>query len=135
MIILSFIFLLLAIAVYYTLTITNKKEKYEDAKLKVMLFYATWCPHCERYLESGKYKEFEETLTKKYNGVVFYKYDYDKNQVIGDKYKVNSFPTILAEDSKGNTYRFYGDRMKETHVELFVKKALSGEEVSRDHFN
>lgn len=135
MIILSFVFLLLSIAVYYTLTSSKKKEKYEDVKLKVMLFYAKWCPHCERYLQSGKYAECEEALTKKYEGVVFSKFDYDKHQALGDKYKVNSFPTILAEDSKGNVYRFYGDRMKENHVELFVKKALTGAEVDRSDYS
>lgn len=128
----SLVLLLLAAAVYYTLT--QKKEKYEDARYKVMLFYATWCPHCERYLESGKFDEFGTKIHKKYPDVAFVKYDYDKNKDIGDSYGVNSFPTIIAEDGSKKTFRFYGDRMSYDDVDKFVSAVVKGKQLGREEY-
>lgn len=129
----SLILLVLSAAVFYTLT--SKKEKYEDAKLKVMLFYATWCPHCERYLESGKFDDFAAKINKKHTDVAFIKYDYDKNKDVGDAYSVSSFPTILAEDTGSKkTFRFYGDRMSYEHVDKFVSAAMKGVQLGREEY-
>lgn len=137
MITLSIVVLIIAFIIYYTLmTNTVKKERFESDKkpaLRVMLFYATWCPHCERFLESGKYDEYEQTLGKDGN-VVFVKYDYDKNKSIGDQYNVSSFPTIIAVDAKDKVYRFHGDRNNIEDMTKFVKAALSGESVQRSAY-
>ena len=111
-----------AISVYYHLSTANK-EKFEEAKLKVMLFYATWCPHCERYLESGDFDKFDKKFSSKYN-VTFTKYDYDKNKTIGDKYNISGFPSIIAEDKSGKVYKFDGDRNSESDMEKFIKDSL-----------
>jgi len=123
-ILLSFVLLALSFAIYYNLTNQKKTENYEDPKLKVTLFYATWCPHCEQYLQTGKYDEISQ-LSEKYPGVIFEKYDYDKNKRLGDKYNISSFPSIIAVDSQGKVYRFNGDRMKVADIETFVKQALA----------
>lgn len=119
-------FLVLAIAtiLYYLLT---HREKFEQVKLTVMLFYADWCPHCQSYNASGKYEEFGNRISKAYPGVVFEKYDYDKNTAKGDQYKVTSFPTIVAEDANGKVYRFPDKKNRESFddMEEFVKSALN----------
>lgn len=133
-IVLSFVLLALSFAIYFTLTTPKKTEKFEDPKLKVMLFYATWCPHCERYLASGKYDEISR-LSEKYSGVIFEKYDYDKNKSLGDKYNISSFPSIIAVDTQGKVYRFHGDRMKVAHMDIFVKQALAQKEVEESNYS
>ena len=98
-----------------------------------MLFYATWCSHCERYLQSGKWESLSKDLTKSYD-VVFVKYDFDKNKDKGEQYRISSFPNIIAEDKSGKVYRFQGDRSKDVDVELFIKNALKGKETSIDEY-
>jgi thiol-disulfide isomerase/thioredoxin len=135
-IVLSIAVLLAALSMYYILTANEKKEKYEnDTKkheLKVMLFYATWCPHCERYLESGKYEQISKALGK--SAVVFEKYDYDHNKVLGDTYNITSFPTIIAVDNNEKVYRFYGDRNSQEDMAKFVEAALEGKHLQRNEF-
>lgn len=123
-IVIAFVFLLLAVSIYYHLSLSkSKQEKFGEPKLKIMLFYATWCPHCERYLDSGKYDDLSKKFSKKYD-VEFLKYDYDKNKVLGDKYNISSFPTMIAEDKDGKVYKFDGDRSSDDDVEKFIKKSL-----------
>lgn len=119
---LALLTLLIAISVYYHLS-TVKKEQFKDSDLKVMLFYATWCPHCERYLESGDFDKFEKQFGSKYN-VAFQKYDYDQNKTLGDKYNISGFPSIIAEDKSGKIYKFEGDRNSESDMEKFIKASL-----------
>ena len=134
LIILAFVLLLIALSVYSHMGNANKKEKYEEPKLKVMLFYATWCPHCERYLETGKWSEFATEFSKKYD-VVFEKYDYDKHTAKGDKYKISSFPTIIAENPSSNdVFTFYGDRMLKSDMEKFIVAALKQKKLKADDY-
>lgn len=114
--------LLVAISIYYHLS-TVKKEQFQEADLKVMLFYATWCPHCERYIESGDFDRFEKKFGSKYN-VAFKQYDYDQNKALGDKYNISGFPSIIAEDKTGKVYKFEGDRNSESDMEKFIKNSL-----------
>lgn len=121
-VVIAFVSLLLAVSIFYHLSLSkSKQEKFAEPKLKIMLFYATWCPHCERYLDSGKYDDLSKKFSEKYN-VEFLKYDYDKNKVLGDKYNISSFPTIIAEDKDGKVFKFSGDRGSEEDVEAFIKK-------------
>ena len=123
-IVIAFVFLLLAVSIYYHLSLSkSKQEKFGEPTLKIMLFYATWCPHCERYLDSGKYDDLSKKFSKKYD-IEFLKYDYDKNKVLGDKYNISSFPTIIAEDKDGKVYKFDGDRGSDDDVEKFIKKIV-----------
>lgn len=119
----SFVCLLVAISIYYHLSL-SKQENFKEADLKIMLFYATWCPHCERYLQSGVFDTFDQKFSEKYN-VRFIKYDYDKNKTIGDKYRVSGFPSIVAEDKSGMIMKFDGDRDSTDDMEQFIKKALA----------
>lgn len=120
-IVIAFVFLLLAVSIYYNLNSNGKQEKFGEPKQKIMLFYAIWCPHCERYLDSGKWDDLSKRFSDKYE-VEFLKYDYDKNKVLGDKYNINSFPSIIYEDKDGKVYKFDGDRSSDSDVEAFIKK-------------
>ena len=131
-IVLAIVSLLVAISIYYHFS-NPQKEKYQNQNITVMLFYATWCPHCVRYLESGKWDSISNELTDKFD-VVFAKYDYDKNKDKGDKYRVSSFPTIIAEDKNGKVYRFHGDRSKDVDLEMFLRDALKGKERSLNEY-
>jgi thiol-disulfide isomerase/thioredoxin len=139
-IVLSIAVLLAAFSMYYILTANAKKEKFEnDTKkdqLKVMLFYATWCPHCERYLESGKYEQISKALAKSDGkvAVVFEKYDYDHNKALGDTYNITSFPTIIAVDKNEKVFRFYGDRNSQEDMAKFVEAALEGKHLQRNEY-
>jgi thiol-disulfide isomerase/thioredoxin len=123
LIVLALVLLLVAFSVYYHFA-SSSKEKFEEPKLKVMLFYATWCPHCENYLKSGKWDSFSENKKWKSLNVEFAKYDYDQNHTLGDKYRVSSFPTIIAEDPSGKTTKFTGNRDSEEDMDSFIREAL-----------
>lgn len=134
-IIVAFVFLALALSVYYTLTSPSTKERYEDPKVRVMLFHAKWCQHCTRYLQQGTFENAANTVPKTVNGVVFETYDYDLNTAKAEAYNVNSFPTIIATDSKDKVYRFAGDRNKEKHLEEFARAVLQGRQLGKNDYS
>jgi protein disulfide-isomerase A6 len=127
--ILVFVVLAVLIAVFYAFF--QQKEKFvQDSKPKVMLFYATWCGHCESFLKSGKWEEY----VKAHPDVVFSKHDYDKESKLGDKYGVNSFPTIVAEDNGGKVYKFAGDRMSDAHMTKFIEAVKAKKDLTPEDY-
>ena len=85
------------------LSLKNKIDKLDkqtmsgggSEKIKIMLFKADWCGHCKTF------KPTWEALSKQYNTKYeFITYDADKERSKFEEYKVDSFPTIIAE--KGN---------------------------------
>lgn len=111
----------------------RKKETFSDQEvkpkkqLKITLFYATWCGHCEKYISSGlfdtTYKELEST--GKYDNVVFVKVDSDKNRPMVNKYGIQGFPTIMAISSDGNLVdEFAGDRNDPEALKDFVNSSV-----------
>ena len=122
-----FVLLILAYAVWmaYTDIMKNmpKVEKFSDeAKLKICLYKATWCSHCNRYLQSHVFEDTYDSVKGKYNDVVFVTYDFDENKKLAEKYNVNSFPTIIAVDKNGNLLdTFEGDRNNKDELMRFVE--------------
>jgi thiol-disulfide isomerase/thioredoxin len=90
---------------------------------KVMLFHATWCGHCEKYLSSGIFDKVSGS--KDVQGVSFHKLDADKNEDLREKYDVTSFPTILGVNSKGEKVGFEGNRNMESDLVSFAKSLMS----------
>lgn len=144
--------LALAIVAFVMITKDKKKEKFSEVEtvpkaasakskqhmLKVMLFYATWCPHCERYLQTQKFDGFADAVKQDTSikaNVTFEKVDYDKNQTLGDRYGISAFPTIIAVDDDEKVYRFNGDRSKDSHMVQFVKAALSKQTLSSTDYS
>lgn len=86
---------------------------------KVMLFHATWCGHCEKYLASGIFDKASETA-----GIPFEKYDADKNEELREKYDITSFPTIIGVNKKGDKSEFTGDRDNTKSLLEFAKSLM-----------
>jgi thiol-disulfide isomerase/thioredoxin len=90
---------------------------------KVMLFHATWCGHCEKYLSSGIFDKVSGS--KDVQGVSFQKFDADQNEDLREKYDVTSFPTILGVNSKGEKVGFEGNRNMESDLVSFAKSLMA----------
>ena len=107
-----------------------KTETFEDGKekVKVMLFYAVWCPHCEQYLESNVFMDTYAKLKKTaaYDAVVFVQLDYDKNTQLANKLGVRAFPSIVAVTKDDQLINeFDGNRYDSAELERFVAKSLT----------
>lgn len=112
---------------------TKGSSSEKKKSVKVLLFYATWCPHCEKYLATGKFDTFDEAVKKDDSikaQVAFQKIDYDKNQAVGDRYGITAFPTIIAVDDDEKVYRFQGNREKADDMVKFVKGVLEKRTMS-----
>lgn len=94
----------------------------DDGKPKVMLFYATWCGHCEKYLSSGIFDKV--SASKDVQGVSFEKFDADKNEDLRERYDVTSFPTILGVNTRGEKVGFEGNRNNEGDLVSFAKSLM-----------
>lgn len=114
----------LSLAVAYK-CMSSKKERFQNSPTRICLFYATWCPHCEKYLNHPD-KPFDRasTLAKKsLTSVVFEKIDYDQNKNLADKYDVNSFPSIIAIGPDGKKIAdFEGNRLDPKQLVKFAQK-------------
>lgn len=131
MILFAFVLVILAYAVYMAYVdimknMPKRVESFEEPKVKICLYKATWCSHCTNYLKS---KVFEDTYASikdksEYKDVVFATYDYDENKKLAEKYNINSFPSIIAVDSEGNYIdKFSGDRSNKDDIISFVDKS------------
>lgn len=90
---------------------------------RLMLFFATWCPHCASLLE--KSRGAWDRLTNKYNGhpgVAVEKIDGDQNPQLMDQYNIKGFPSILFE--QGNKlFSYSGDRSFQS-IEAWLQKFI-----------
>jgi thiol-disulfide isomerase/thioredoxin len=86
---------------------------------KVMLFHATWCGHCEQYLNSGIYEKTAEN--PEVQGIPFEKFDADKNSSMVEKYDITGFPTILGLNAQGEKVVFEGNRNSMDDLIKFAK--------------
>jgi thiol-disulfide isomerase/thioredoxin len=89
---------------------------------KVMLFHATWCGHCEQYLNSGIYEKTAESPDVQ--GIAFEKFDADKNGSMVEKYDVTGFPTILGLNAQGEKVVFEGNRNSMDDLIKFAKSLV-----------
>ena len=97
-------------------------EGFANDSAKVMLFHATWCGHCVKYIASGTFDKV--AALPEVSGVTFEKYDADKNEDVRDKYDVTSFPTIIGLNSKGDKVEFSGDRDNTADLIRFAKSLM-----------
>ena len=125
-----FVLIVLSYAVYMAFSDIRKNmpavsEHFaSDPVLKICLYKATWCGHCKKYEESKVFENTYDSIKDKpeYKDVVFVTVDFDENKALAEKYNVNSFPSIIAIDGKGNFLsRFEGDRYKSEELIEFVK--------------
>lgn len=98
-----------------------------DQGLKIILVFATWCGHCEKYIQSGVFTSISNDLKKnaKYaDKVAFEQLDYDKNKAVATQYDVSSFPSIIAVKDGKVVGRFNGDRYSKAELIEFVDAHL-----------
>eukprot|EP01071_Lankesteria_metandrocarpae_P006278 Lankesteria_metandrocarpae@DN4302_c0_g1_i3.p2 len=69
-------------------TLLDKNEKSLPVAVE---FFVTWCPHCKKF--APKYAEVVEEYSDK--NIVFTRVECSNDHDATDKYKVNSFPTII----------------------------------------
>lgn len=122
------IILIILIAVFFIYINNIKIENYNDSNsVKIILFYATWCGHCHRYLESNIFMDTYDTLKNnpKYKNINFEMIDFDKNKELANKYNINSFPTIISVNFDGTLIKiFEGNRNNKDHLKKFVDDSL-----------
>jgi thiol-disulfide isomerase/thioredoxin len=122
----------LAVVLLYALLVTFKqikgnmpKESFEEPKLRICLFKAEWCGHCQKYVKSHVFEDTYASIKDDYPGVVFVTYDFDQNKKLAEQWNVNSFPSILAVGKDGKLLdTFEGDRYSPEDLVKFVKKNM-----------
>lgn len=116
--------IMLAIYIAYS----NMKEKFTNTtnfKVRVCLFYATWCPHCTKYMESGVFNQVANTVKKTSDEIYFHEIDYEENKSLANKYDISGFPTIIAIDANGKLIKsFEGNRNNPRDLEEFAFTSL-----------
>ena len=82
-------------------TTTNQKG---GSKPEIMLFKATWCPHCTNFLPT--WEKIQQNLKNKY---LFTTYDSELNKDKIDQWKVTGFPTLMIKNGE-NVEEYAGSR-------------------------
>jgi thioredoxin 1 len=98
-----------------------KNQKELDEKLKannkeIVLFYASWCPFCARFLPA--FKKCAENSSRNFLLVE------DDQEIISDKYSINIFPTVLFFEDGEVKKRLDGAAgvgLQEKQLEEFIK--------------
>ena len=83
--------------IYYMM---NMPPSLDLTRPSFTLYYATWCPHCEKMLPEWN------ALGNVVNGVVIRKIEQKQNT----EYDVKGYPTILYRDGKGGGEKYEGLR-------------------------
>lgn len=60
-------------------------------KVVLALFYASWCPHCHKLMPDWEKLMMEHSKAENYT---IARIDADKCKEIGDRYHIETFPTI-----------------------------------------
>lgn len=131
----AFVAIIAILAVFYFLT-SKKSPKIDrftelEPRVTLKLFHASWCPHCVDYLKpkDGSAPVWTDklpaALTKeKVEGVKLEEYEFEANKELADKYKVNSFPTIIGENPRGTVKKFEGNRDSVEDLIKFAKELM-----------
>lgn len=117
--------LIILIAVFFIYMSNGKVEQYQSNNIKIYLFYATWCGHCHKYLESNIFMTTFDEIKKTNANVTFEMIDFDKNKELANKYNVSSFPSIISASSDGTFIKeFSGNRNNKEELKEFVKESM-----------
>lgn len=106
----------------------ENSENFQEPNLKIILYHATWCGYCVKYLKENTFLDTYDNLKtqNKYDKVTFVQLDFDKNKSTATKYNISSFPTIIAISAEGDLINtFDGDRSNPTDLEKFTLDSLS----------
>ena len=85
----------------------------------LVLFYATWCGHCKKFLPT--YVKISQKLYEEKPRINLAKIEMSSNNEIKNKYNISSFPTIKFFQ-KGKPYNYDGERDEESIIKWMKKK-------------
>ena len=83
----------------------------------LVLFYAPWCPHCQKF--HPVYEKAAATLSKK--GLTLAKVDVTVEKNVAQKYGINGLPTIFLF-IKGRPIEYRGERAESDIINFIYKK-------------
>lgn len=96
----------------------NKKVLHKSEKLVVVLFYASWCPHCKNFLPT--YNELAKQNEGKQE-IQIYQIE-SKYEMIFKKYDIKGYPTIKFFTKK--SYIEYTGNRSINDLEAQIAKLL-----------
>jgi thioredoxin-like negative regulator of GroEL len=98
----------------------NEEEMGKKEPTKLVLFYATWCPHCKEVMD-GEDSIWNRLKQRHGNrkDLLIDQIDSDKNPVMSTQYGIKGLPTILKIKGSKVT-QFNGERTLE-NIEKFLE--------------
>jgi thiol-disulfide isomerase/thioredoxin len=146
----GFLLIIFSVCAYYSyILFFDKKpenQKYNDIAntnpdsgiLTIMLFHVDWCPHCKKALPD--WNDFKsEYNTREVNGYTVECIELDctneenpQTNSIREKYKVESFPTVIATmtDSEGKPVKIDFDaKVSKKNLTKFVESISTNSKV------
>lgn len=105
-------------------------EKADVGEIRMMLFYADWCPHCQHAKPIWNSIKMKYAGNKKIRGlrVVFEEVDCSDKTIPNPtavEFGVKGYPTIVAIKG-GELYRFGDTPVTENHLDIFIDEVANG---------
>ncbi len=85
----------------------EKESKGDTKRTYLLLFYAPWCPYCQRIMPT--YAEAAQQLPRKFPDLFVGQIDASKYRSEGNRFGVRGYPSIYHL-ANGETYKFHGQR-------------------------
>lgn len=95
-----------------------KNNKYNN---NLILFYTSWCKHCNNTMELWNTLKIKDKYNK-YN-IVFLEIDCDKNSADADEYNITEYPTIILVHDDINY--IYDANLSEETLDLFINTIIT----------
>ncbi len=98
-------------------TLKNKNMT-GGSNMKLVLYKATWCGHCNNFKKTWNQLKNDEELKQK---IEFIEYDADKDKDEVSDAKISGFPTLLLT-VKNNVIEYEGSRDFDTIKKFIISK-------------